>query len=167
MNDIQNMALSKALKTLSALNCTYAIIDGSKTLHGNPLGILDELGATYAVIDNDGVRHGLVSAVLEKMQCKYKITTKDGSTYSNARTQKQAKENSTKREFPYGEIRSYIKTHIENMQVGDVVSIPAMHYGLRNIQNSVTSWFVTNHGKQTCTTGQNPTTNTVDVLRIG
>lgn len=167
MNDVQKAALERSIKTLSALGCTYAVIDADKELHGSPLTVLDELGSTYAIIDSAGVRHGLVSAVLEKMECSYIITTKEGMKYSNHTDKTPDPEGKPTREFPYGDIRAYVKTFITPMQIGDTVSIPADKYGVHNIQNSVTSWFVSTHGKNACTTFQNKSTNTVDVIRIG
>jgi hypothetical protein len=167
MNAVQKSALDRAIKTLSALGCTYAVVDADKELHGSPLTVLDELGSTYAVIDSSGVRHGLVSAVLEKMECQYLITTKEGMKYSNTVDKTPAPVTKPVREFPYGDIRTYVKTFITEMKIGDTVSIPADKYGHHNIQNSVTSWFVSTHGKNACTTFQNKTTNTVDVMRIG
>lgn len=167
MNDVQKAALDRSIKTLTALGCTFAVVDSEKDVHGSPLGVLDALGATYAVIDSEGVRHGLVSAVLEKMECQYIITTKDGMKYSNTIDKTPEPEAKPKREFPYGDTRGYVKSFIANMQIGDTVSIPADKYGVHNIQNSVTSWFVSTHGKNACTTFQNKTTNTVDVMRIG
>jgi hypothetical protein len=167
MNDVQKSALDRALKTLGALGCTFAIVDADKELHGNPLTVLDELGSTYAVIDLAGVRHGLVSAVLEKMECQYIITTKDGMKYSNTIVKTPEAPPKPPRPFPHGDTRAYVKSYITSMQIGDTVSIPADKYGIHNIQNSVTSWFVTHHGKNACTTFQNKTTNCVDVMRIG
>lgn len=165
MNDVQKASLERAIKTLSALGCTFAIVDSTKELHGSPLTVLDELGSTYAVLDSTGVRHGLVSAVLEKMECQYVITTKDGMKYSN--TIDKTPEPPAKRAFPHGDTRTYVKSFVGTMQVGDTVSIPADKYGVGNIQNSVTSWFVSTYGKNSCTTFQNKTTNAVDVMRIG
>ena len=167
MNDVQKAALDRSIKTLTALGCTFAVVDADKDVHGSPLGVLDALGATYAVIDSEGVRHGLVSAVLEKMECQYVITTKDGMKYSNTNDKTPDPVVKPKREFPYGDTRGYVKSFIANMQIGDTVSIPADKYGVHNIQNSVTSWFVSTHGKNACTTFQNKATNTVDVMRIG
>ena len=165
MNDVQKAALERSIKTLSALGCTFAIVDADKELHGSPLTVLDELGSTYAVIDSAGVRHGLVSAVLEKMECQYIITTKDGMKYSN--TIDKTPPEKPKREFPHGDTRAYVKTFALGMNIGDTVSIPADKYGIHNIQNSVTSWFVSTYGKNSCTTFQNKATNSVDVMRIG
>ena len=167
MNDVQKAALDRSIKTLSALGCTFAIVDADKELHGSPLTVLDELGSTYAVIDSAGVRHGLVSAVLEKMECQYVITTKDGMKYSNTIDKTPDPVVKPQREFPYGDTRAYVKSFIGTMQIGDTVSIPADKYGVSNIQNSVTSWFVSTHGKNACTTFQNKSTNAVDVMRIG
>lgn len=167
MSSLHKAALERVTKTLSALGCTYAIIDQNKELHGNPLSVLDDLGTTYAVIDSQGVRHGLVSKVLEKMECQYIITTKDGMKYSNTIDKVDGTIKTKVRQYPHGELRAYVKTFLKDMQVGDIASIPAGKYDLRNIQNSATSWFVTQHGKQSCTTYQNATTKTVEVLRIG
>jgi hypothetical protein len=167
MNDVQKAALERSIKTLSALGCTYAIIDAEKELHGSPLTVLDELGSTYAVIDSAGVRHGLVSAVLEKMECQYVITTKEGMKYSNTIDKTPEPEAKPARQFPHGDTRAYVKSFVLSMAVGDTVSIPAEKYGVHNIQNSVTSWFVSTYGKNSCTTFQNKTTNAVDVMRIG
>lgn len=167
MNEVQKAALDRSIKTITALGCTFAIIDAEKEVHGSPLTVLDELGATYAIIDSEGVRHGLVSAVLEKMECQYIITTKDGMKYSNTIDKTPDPVVKPKREFPHGDTRSYVKSFVSDMQIGDTVSIPADKYGVHNIQNSVTSWFVSTYGKNACTTFQNKTTNCVDVLRIG
>jgi hypothetical protein len=167
MNDIQKVALDRALKTLNALGCTYAILDVDKEMHGSPLTVLDEVGSTYAIIDAAGVRHGLVSAVLEKMECQYVITTKDGMKYSNTIERTPEAPPKPAREFPYGDTRTYVKTFIEPMEVGATVAIPADKYGLHNVQNSVTAWFVTQRGKNSCTTFRNKTTNCIDVMRIG
>ena len=167
MSDIKKIALDRALKTLSAMGCTYAIIDADKELHGNPLTVLDELGSTYAVIDSAGVRHGLVSAVLEKMECQYVITTKEGMKYSNTIDKTPEPPPKPTREFPYGDTRAYVKPFIEPMEVGATVTIPADKYGVHNVQNSVTAWFVTNRGKNSCTTYRNRATGCVDVMRIG
>jgi hypothetical protein len=167
MNEIQKAALDRSIKTLSALGCTFAIIDANKELHGSPLTVLDELGSTYAVLDAAGVRHGLVSAVLEKMECQYIITTKDGMKYSNTIVKTPEDTSKPKREFPHGDTRAYVKSFVGNMLIGDTVSIPADKYGVQNIQNSATSWFVSTYGKNSCTTFQNKSTNTVDVMRIG
>ncbi len=130
MNDVQKAALDRSIKTLSALGCTFAIVDADKELHGSPLTVLDELGSTYAVIDAAGVRHGLVSAVLEKMECQYVITTKDGMKYSNTIVKTPDPVVKPQREFPYGDTRAYVKSFIGTMQIGDTVSIPADKYGL-------------------------------------
>jgi hypothetical protein len=167
MNDVHKASLERAIKTLTALDCTFAIVDSAKELHGSPLTILDELGSTYAVIDSAGVRHGLVSAVLEKMECNYVITTKDGMKYSNTIDKTPEPPAKPVREFPHGDTRAYVKSFVGTLQVGDTVSIPADKYGVSNIQNSVTSWFVSTYGKNSCTTFQNKSTNAVDVLRIG
>jgi hypothetical protein len=167
MNDVQKAALERSIKTLSALGCTFAIVDADKELHGSPLTVLDELSSTYAVIDSAGVRHGLVSAVLEKMECQYIITTKDGMKYSNTIDKTPDPEIKPARQFPHGDTRAYVKSFALGMNIGDTVSIPADKYGIHNIQNSVTSWFVSTYGKNSCTTFQNKTTNAVDVMRIG
>jgi len=167
MNPVQKAALDRSIKTLTALGCTFAVIDADKEMHGSPLTVLDELGSTYAIIDAAGAQHGLVSRVLEKMECQYVITTKNGMKYSNTVDKTPEPAPRVQREFPYGDIRSYVKTFITEMQIGDTVSIPAEKYGHHNIQNSVTSWFVSTHGKNACTTFQNKATNTVDVIRIG
>ena len=167
MNDVQKAALDRSIKTPSALGCTFAIVDADKELHGSPLTVLDELGSTYAVIDAAGVRHGLVSAVLEKMECQYVITTKDGMKYSNTIEKTPEPPEKPKREFPHGDTRAYVRGFVNHIKIGDTVSIPADKYGMHNIQNSVTSWFVSTYGKSSCTTFQNKTTNAVDVMRIG
>lgn len=167
MSNIKSLALERALKTLSALGCTYAIVDSNKELHGSPLTVLDELGSTYAIIDTEGVRHGLVSAVLEKMECQYVITTSNGMKYSNTIESTPEPVARPEREFPYGDIRTYVKTFISEMNIGDTVSIPADKYGVGNVQNSVTAWFVTTFGKNSCMSTRNRETNTVDVMRIG
>ena len=117
MNDVHKAALERSLKTLSALGCSYAIIDTDHELHGSPLTILDELGSTYAVIDSAGVRHGLVSAVLEKMECQYIITTKDGMKYSNTIDKTPDLEVKPARQFPHGDTRAYVKSFIGTMQI--------------------------------------------------
>lgn len=167
MSDIKKIALDRALKTLSAMGCTFAIVDANKEMHGNPLTVLDELGSTYAIIDAAGVRHGLVSAVLEKMECQYVITTKDGMKYSNTIEKTPEPAPKPERQFPYGDTRAYVKTFIEPLDVGATVTIPADKYGVHNVQNSVTAWFVSNHGKNSCTTYRNRAANCVDVMRIG
>jgi hypothetical protein len=167
MNDIKMAALDRSIKTLTALGCTFAIVDAEKEMHGSPLTVLDELGSTYSIIDAAGVRHGLVSAVLEKMECQYVITTKEGMKYSNIIEKTPEPPAKPAREFPYGDTRAYVKSFVLGMAIGDTVAIPTEKYGFHNIQNSVTSWFVSTHGKNSCTTFQNKTTNAVDVMRIG
>jgi len=167
MNDVQKAALERSIKTLSALGCTFAIVDTDKELHGSPLTVLDELGSIYAVIDAAGVRHGLVSAVLEKMECQYIITTKDGMKYSNTIDKTPDPVEKLKRTWDYGDIRQYVKKYIEPLEIGGTVSVPWDKFGAQHVQNSVTSWFVSTHGKNACTTFQNKSTNSVDVMRIG
>jgi hypothetical protein len=167
MNDIQEASLERSIKILAALGCTFAIVDSDGTLHGSPMGVLEKLGAVYAIIDSDGVKHGLISALLDKMGCQYQITTQEGLRYSSTIDNQIVPTPKPEREFQYGAIRQWVRSFVETLQVGDTASIPCGMYGSHNIQNSVTSWFVSEHGKNSCTTFQNKSTNMVDVMRIG
>lgn len=165
MNPIQKAALERSIKTIAAMGCTFAILDPDKEMHGSPLTVLDEMGSAYVILDSDGVRHGLVSTILDKMECDYVITTKQGMKYSN--TTEETPEVKPVRDWVRGDVRKYVKTFTENLQIGDTVSIPWEKYGAPHVQNSVTSWFVFTYGKGSCTTFINRATGCVDVMRIG
>lgn len=102
--------------------------------------------------------------MLEACDCQFAIIDKDGNEYGELEVVVQKKRSANL--FPYGELKNYIKQHIDNLQPGDVVSIPALHYGLGPIQSSASSTACVMFGNGSCTTTRNREKNTVEILRV-
>lgn len=66
---------------------------------------------------------------------------------------------------PYGAIRQYALPFIQNMQPGDIVSIPINEYIAENLRGNVCSWCTTAWGKKTYTSSYNKTTKAIEVYR--
>lgn len=66
---------------------------------------------------------------------------------------------------PYGAIRQYALPYIQNMQSGDIVSIPIGEYIAENLRGNICSWCTTAWGKKTYTSSYNKQTNSIEVYR--
>ena len=100
-------------------------------------------------------------AMLQGANAKYKIVDEEGKEYSNFVESKKRRS-----EFPFGSITNHLKPYIEDMSVGQLVEIPAMHFPLESLQSTTTAWFCTNVGKGSCMTAINRDKNVVEVIRL-
>lgn len=100
---------------------------------------------------------------LDSVGAQYKIIAADGSEYGDLIVVKAAKR---KLVYPLGAVRNYYKPMIENMKIGDVVSVPIGEYGFVRIQNGIGSFAGNHWGNSSVITRQDLENNCVEVLRV-
>lgn len=104
-----------------------------------------------------------IVTVLGNMGCKFKITTPDGEVFAHKVEDKTSKRGPLK--HPYGELRSYIRPYVENLNAGEVGYIPFDKYEALVVQSSAASFLTGLWGKGTYTTTIHRDKGYVEVLR--
>lgn len=104
--------------------------------------------------------------VLVKAGAKYKIILEDGTQYGDLEVAEKKVIKRRSSLLPMGTISNYFKPFVEQIEVGDVVSIPFNSFDAETLRGSLASWAVTNWGKGTTTTMVNHKTNQIEVLRL-
>ena len=100
-------------------------------------------------------------AMLQAAGAHYKIIDEENIEHSNMPERK-----SRQYKYPMGTLTRHLRPFVENMNVGDLVEVPASEYDLQSMQSSVTGWFCNNRGKGSCMTSQNRDKNVVEVIRL-
>lgn len=104
--------------------------------------------------------------VLIKAGAKYKIILEDGTQYGELDVVEKKVIKRRSNLLPHGTLSNYFKPFVEQIEVGDVVSIPFNSFDPETLRGSVASWAVINLGKGSVTTMLNHKLNQVDVLRL-
>jgi len=102
--------------------------------------MLEACGCKFAVIDPDGNQHGDLEVVVNKKRGPNK--------------------------YPHGELRNYIKGHLSQLSVGEVLVIPVGRFDFASLQSSISSAACAMFGNESCTTSRNRENNTIEVLRV-
>jgi hypothetical protein len=105
------------------------------------LANLSTIGCRYAIIDPDGVKHGDLEIVGKK------IRTRSAPIYG------------------MGTLKKYYSPFIEQMTIGEVVSIPPGEFTTEKIRGAICSELFRLYGKGNYTTTVNRNKNVVEVLR--
>jgi len=104
--------------------------------------------------------------VLIKAGAKYKIILEDGTQYGDLEVVEKKVIKRRSSLLPFGTISNYFKPYVEELTVGDVVSIPFDKFDPETLRGSVASWAVYKWGKGATTTMLNHESNQVEVLRL-
>jgi hypothetical protein len=115
--------------------------------------------------------------ILRNLGCEYIIVTRDGRALEHgelpARLRQQAAPATPKKSkrLPPGTYSSHYKPIIENLPVGEVVSIPfrtvtGVNLSVSGLNSAVTAWIATNWGTDCSTTHINRKTKVIEVLRL-
>lgn len=117
------------------------------------------------------------ATILKNLGCEYIIMTKEGRVFEHgelpARLRQQAAPATPKKSkrLPSGTYSSHYKPIIENLPVGEVVSIPfktltGVNLSVSGLNSAVTAWIATNWGTDSATTHINRKTKAIEVLRL-
>ncbi len=103
-------------------------------------------------------------ALLDACQCSYAVIDPDGNKHGNLEL---AAAPSKRRscEFPFGSIMTHIRQHLPEMNIGDVVQIPAGEYGAARVRATAVSFLCKKDGKNAYTS--TITGGMVEIMRIG
>lgn len=105
--------------------------------------MLDALGAEYKIVV-DGAHYGALKLAKEKKPPRKVKTFK----------------------YPYGSVRKYIKGVVDDMKVGEVRDVPVAEFDFNALQNSVTSYAVTNWGAGSAITSRVAERHALEIMRI-
>ena len=112
-----------------------------------------------------------ITSTLANMGCSYTVTLPGGEvlTYGVVVPETPTKTASPKRErkFPYGEVRNYIRKHVDGLKAGDSVLIPYDPYGADVIQSGASSYLSQSIGLSTYVTAIRHDLKSVEVLITG
>lgn len=111
-------------------------------------------------IKQDAVKKAL--ALLKAANAMYRIIEEDGSEYTNIVEKKKTRTY----QYPKGALTSYLRPHVENMEMGELIEIPVGEFNLHSLQSAVTGWFCNNKGNGSCMSSVNKDKNVVEVIRI-
>ena len=117
------------------------------------------------------------ATILKNLGCEYIIMTKEGRVFEHgelpARLRQQAAPATPKKSkrLPSGTYSSHYKPIIENLPLGEVVSIPfrtvtGVNLSVSGLNSAVTAWIATNWGTDSATTHINRKTKAIEVLRL-
>ena len=106
------------------------------------LVLLNSINVQYAIIDSDGQKYGTLELATPKVRQR------------------------AESEFPVGELRTYIRPFVENLEIGGMVDLPASKFKIEKVQSGVGSWFNQKNGKGSAITSINRDKNVVEVLRV-
>lgn len=106
--------------------------------------LLNSIGVEYAILANEE-KYGTLE-ILEK----------------NPKPSKR----SYSKKYGRGVILKHVRTHIDDLKVGDVVSIPAGDYELDAVANAAASYAHRIFGRDAHTGYSNKDTNTFELLRL-
>ena len=102
--------------------------------------------------------------MLEACSCEFAIIDPDGNQHGDLEIVYGKKRAPSA--FPHGELKAYVKDHIDGMNPGDVVSIPIGKYGFDSVQSSVSATACAMFGNGACTTTRVRENDTVQILRV-
>lgn len=100
--------------------------------------------------------------LLDATGCKYRICTPGGNWFGDLNLEKPKR----KFKYPKGEKVTYLRQHLGNIQVGDVVKVPSDKYDIGDLQKSISSYLSKTLGPKSHTTAMNRDDNCVEVLRV-
>jgi hypothetical protein len=100
--------------------------------------------------------------LLDATGCKYRICTPGGSWFGDLNLAKPKR----KFKYPKGEKVTYLRQHLDSIQVGDVVKVPSDKYDIGDLQKSISSYLSKTLGPKSHTTAMNRDANCVEVLRV-
>jgi hypothetical protein len=160
LGTITDRPRNRASKKLSAVKGSVDLIQ--RTIEDSAT-ILKNLGCEYII--------------MTKVGCEYIIMTKEGRVFEHgelpARLRQQAAPATPKKSkrLPSGTYSSHYKPIIENLPVGEVVSIPfrtvtGVNLSVSGLNSAVTAWIATNWGTDSSTTHINRKTKAIEVLRL-
>lgn len=104
--------------------------------------------------------------MLDKAGAQYKIILDDGTEYGalEVQTKKEMKRRSPL--LPRGTLSNHYVPYVENLQAGEVVSIPLTGFDPEAIRSSLASWAHAHWGSKGATSMVNKQTNHLEVLRL-
>jgi len=100
---------------------------------------------------------------LKNINCQYKLIDTEGNVYTNI-PEGQAQKKRAPSFYPIGELTTHIKKYIDQIKIGDVVTIPHDKFEIDRIASAASSYLSKKHGAGSCTTHR--TGNGVEVLRM-
>lgn len=102
--------------------------------------------------------------LLRSLKAQYKIILPDGTEYGELVVAPlKAKRNS---KHPRGEMSAYFQPLLENLQPGEVRTIPADKYGPVDLRATLSGWCTGRWGKGNAITSVDHKTNSVEVMRV-
>ena len=84
-------------------------------------------------------------AFLESIKCQYKLTDSDGNVFTNIPEKEVRKRRPNN--YPRGELSTHVKKYIEQIKIGQVISIPPDKFDLDSICGTATSLMSQIYGK--------------------
>lgn len=108
----------------------------------------------------------ILLTVLNKAGAQYKIILDDGTEYGEleVQTKKVMKRRSSL--LPKGTLSNHYVPYVENLQAGEVISIPLDGFEVEPLRSSFSSWAHAHWGGSGATTMLNKKTNHLEVLRL-
>lgn len=100
--------------------------------------------------------------LLDATGCKYRICTPGGNLFGDLKLERSKR----KFKYPKGEKVTYLRQHLEKIQVGNVVKVPSDKYDIADLQKSISSYLSKTLGPKSHTTALNRDANCVEVLRV-
>jgi hypothetical protein len=104
--------------------------------------------------------------ILDALKCSYAIIDVTGTKYGGLEVVDKAKRKRQPHKYTYGLMAKHLHTYLDKLEVGDVVSIPAENFALKDVLASASSMGVKKWGVKSVTSLSNQPTNCVEVLRI-
>jgi hypothetical protein len=99
------------------------------------------------------------------LKCKYIVIDESKNKYTNVVDEKEV--NGKKRSasyYPKGELINHVKKHINEIQIGEVRSIPMGSFDLARISSCATSYMSTTYGNKSYTSHR--AKDAVEIMRI-
>ena len=76
--------------------------------------------------------------ILDALNCQYKVIASDGNEYGQLQIAPLRKRKPSNK-YKWGERSAYVRPHLKSLAIGDVAVIPPAHFGLTDLQSTVTS----------------------------
>jgi hypothetical protein len=112
---------------------------------------------------------GQVENMLKALKAKYVIVLADGTVVEHGdlkfKAPKVSKPGIRNRTHPHQFFANYYKPYLQQMNVGDIQSVPVKDFDKQELQSAMTAWMSINWGSQSYSTQYDIKTDSIVVFR--